>query len=130
MTEFPTRLQANYYAKHETKEKENPPKRRNAEIDTATTDAFHKVGLDNRVQERMEEVLREIEQTGEQRNVYMNLTWTGPTVNTKLQIDISFKKLDMFCDLSEHATTRELQDEEAESEGFAYGFRADRRQHA
>ena len=38
--------------------------------------------------------------------------------------------LDMFCDLSEHATTREPQDEEAESSGLANGFRVDRRQHA
>ena len=42
------------------------PKRRNTEIDTAATASFHKAALDNRVQERMDEVLREVENTGEQ----------------------------------------------------------------
>ena len=58
--EFPKRLQEAYYVKHEKREKENPAKRRKSEIDTATTDAFHKAGLDSRVQERLEEVVREV----------------------------------------------------------------------
>ena len=34
--------------------------KKKTEIDTATTDAFHKAGLDSRVQERLEEVVREV----------------------------------------------------------------------
>ena len=54
-------------------------------------------------------VLEDMKETGERRNVYMNLAWTGPCDNTRLQSSILYDKvanmaIDMFMDTSKAAS--------------------------
>ena len=54
-------------------------------------------------------VLEDMKDTGERRDVYMNLAWTGPCDNTRLQSSILYDKvanmaIDMFMDTSKAAS--------------------------
>ena len=123
---YPSRLQARFV--ENTRKKEEKEKKMKGKKNETAASALD---LDDRVQEKMEEVLREVERNGETRNVYLNLAWTAPIDNTKLLVKISFDKvanmaLDMFCDTSKHASTGEPQvtaasgvEEAGEAESFA-----------
>ena len=55
---------------------------------------------------KIQETFAAVREKTEKRNVYLNLTWTGPMDNTTLQATISYDKVanvavDMFCDASE-----------------------------
>ena len=57
----------------------------------------------------MREVLGVVREKGERRNAYLNLAYTGPLDNTKLQGEITFAKvsniaMDLFCDTSKAAS--------------------------
>ena len=55
------------------------------------------------IQDKMDSVLEEVRKKSERRNAYLNLAWTEPIGNSRLQEDVSYEKvanvaLDMFCD--------------------------------
>ena len=58
---------------------------------------------------KIESVVMEVREKSERRNAYMNLAWTGPHDNTRLQVNIPYDKVanmavDMFCDTSKAAS--------------------------
>ena len=60
-------------------------------------------------------VLADLRETKERRNVYMNLAWTGPVENTRLQEKIPYQKvanmaIDLFMDSSKLAAPANSQD--------------------
>ncbi len=68
----------------------------------------HKADVDI-IHHKISSVLAEVRESGERRNTYMNITWTGPVDNTQLQTNITYEKvanlaLDMFCDTSKAAS--------------------------
>ncbi len=68
----------------------------------------HKADVDI-IHHKLSSVLAEVRESGERRNTYMNITWTGPVDNTQLQTDITYEEvanlaLDMFCDTSKAAS--------------------------
>ena len=72
-------------------EKDNKKKEKKSRRDDDDTD---------RVQEKIVSVLKEVEEKGERRNTYMNLTWTGPIDNSYLEEKITVGKVEnMAADL-------------------------------
>ena len=90
-------------AEKKAKKKENKLIRRTSEKDE--DDELHQqedASLSDACEERMKEVVTEVGEKKEKRNVYMNLAWTGPVANTPVQADISYAKVasvavDLFC---------------------------------
>ena len=55
-------------------------------------------------------VMAEVRDSGERRNTYMSLTWTGPVDNTRLHTNVTYQTIanmavDMFCDTSSKAAS-------------------------
>ena len=55
-------------------------------------------------------VMSDVRDSGERRNTYMNLAWTGPVENTRLHTNAAYQKVanmaaDMFCDASSKAAS-------------------------
>ena len=68
----------------------------------------HKADVDI-IHHKLSSVLAEVRESGERRNTYMNITWTGPVENTRLQTNITYENvanlaLGMFCDTSKAAS--------------------------
>ena len=74
----PTRIAARHHQKEVEKEKKGEKEE----------DETH------RVREKITSVLEEVQQKGERRNAYMNLTWTGLIDNSFLQEKISLGKVE------------------------------------
>ena len=69
-------------------------------------------GFHNFVTRKLQKLIAETVEKKERRNIYLNLAWTGPIDNTKLQAHIPFEKvynmaLDMFIDVSQVASKAE-----------------------
>ena len=62
------------------------------------------------IHRKLEGILEDLRDTSERRNVYMNLAWTGPVENTRLQEQIPYQKvanmaIDLFMDSSKLAVS-------------------------
>ena len=61
------------------------------------------------IQSKRSSVMEEVRSKAERRTAYVNLAWTGPSDNSRLQVNIPYAKVanmaaDMFCDTSKAAS--------------------------
>ena len=113
--EVPSRLQAKHdskVAKLENKEKKE--KKEKKEHEGRSVKGRHESLAfdtpDQSILRKMETILEDLSERKERRNVYMNLAWTGPVENSRLQENIPYQKvanmaIDLFLDTSKLAVS-------------------------
>ena len=113
--EVPSRLQAKHdskVAKLENKEKKEKKEKKEHE-GRSVKGKHERLAFDTPDQSilrKMETILDDLSERKERRNVYMNLAWTGPVENTRLQENIPYQKvanmaIDLFLDTSKLAVS-------------------------
>ena len=108
--QLPTRWQEQ---QHQIKAEKKKPK---------VNEGFHDI-----VTRKLQKLIAETVEKKERRNIYLNLAWTGPIDNTRLQAHIPFEKvynmaLDMFIDVSQVASKAEpASDVEAAARAAVHG---------
>ena len=113
--EVPSRLQAKHdskVAKLENKEKKEKKEKKEHE-GRSVKGKHERLAFDTPDQSilrKMETILDDLSERKERRNVYMNLAWTGPVENSRLQENIPYQKvanmaIDLFLDTSKLAVS-------------------------
>ena len=113
--EVPSRLKAKHASKMAKLEKKEKKRSAKGEHEGRSVKGEHDEGFafdtpDQSILRKMETILEDLSETKERRNVYMNLAWTGPVENTRLQENIPYQKvanmaIDLFLDTSKLAVS-------------------------
>ena len=112
--EVPSRLKAKHASKVAKLEKKEKKRSAKGEHEGRSVKGEHEGFAfdtpDQSILRKMETILEDLSATKERRNVYMNLAWTGPVENTRLQENIPYQKvanmaIDLFLDTSKLAVS-------------------------
>ena len=112
--EVPSRLKAKHASKVAKLEKKEKKRSAKGEHEGRSVKGEHEGFAfdtpDQSIFRKMERILEDLSETKERRNVYMNLAWTGPVENTRLQENIPYQKvanmaIDLFLDTSKLAVS-------------------------